>query len=73
MLVLSRKIGERIRIGDNVTLTVVRVQGDKVRLGVEAPSDVSIHREEVHRRLASHRFDGSEPVEPSLPEGRLGR
>ncbi|RUL87471.1 carbon storage regulator CsrA [Tautonia sociabilis] len=53
MLVLSRKIGERIRIGDDVVLTVVRIHGDKVRLGIDAPTEVAIHREEVYRRLRS--------------------
>lgn len=51
MLVLSRRIGERICIGENVVVTVVRIHGDKVRIGVEAPSDVPVHREEVFRRL----------------------
>ena len=47
MLVLSRKENERIRIGENVVVTVVRTQGDKVRLGFEAPPDVKILREEL--------------------------
>ena len=45
MLVLSRKESERIRLGDNIVLTVVRVSGDKVRLGIEAPSDLLVLRE----------------------------
>ena len=47
MLVLSRKKGEKIAIGDNITLTIVEVRGDKVRLGIDAPQDVRIYREEV--------------------------
>jgi len=47
MLVLSRKESERIRLGDNIVLTVVRVSGDKVRLGIEAPSDLLVLREEL--------------------------
>jgi len=50
MLVLSRKPGERIVIGENIVLTVLGVYGNKVRLGVEAPRDLSIYREEIHRR-----------------------
>ena len=77
MLVLSRKIGERIRIGDAVTLTVVRIHGDKVRLGIEAPADVAIHREEVYRRLrAGQGPDGPDPAEaadPSLSSGHQDR
>ena len=48
MLVLSRFIGERIRIGDNIEIMVVDIRGDKVRVGIEAPSDVPVHREEVY-------------------------
>jgi carbon storage regulator len=47
MLVLSRKRDERIVIGDNVVVTVVDVRGNKVRLGIDAPSDVPVHRQEV--------------------------
>jgi len=48
MLVLSRKKNESIRIGDNITLVVVEIRGDKVRLGIEAPKDVPVHRQEVY-------------------------
>lgn len=47
MLVLSRKKSERILIGNDVTITVVEIRGDKVRLGIEAPRSLSVHREEV--------------------------
>jgi len=47
MLVLSRKESERIRLGDSIVLTVVRVSGDKVRLGIEAPADLIVLREEL--------------------------
>lgn len=51
MLVLSRKRGEGIVIGNGVTVTVLGVEGDRVRLGFVAPLEVPIHREEVHRRI----------------------
>jgi carbon storage regulator len=51
MLVLSRKPGERIVIGPNIELTVVDIRGNKVRLAVEAPREVSVHRQEVYRRI----------------------
>ena len=51
MLVLSRKLGERIVIGPNIELTVVDIRGNQVRLAVEAPRDVSIHRQEIYRRI----------------------
>jgi len=47
MLVLSRKQSERIMLGDSIVLTVVQVQGDRVRLGIEAPLDISVLREEL--------------------------
>lgn len=50
MLVLSRKVTERIRLGDNIVVTVVRVSGDRVRLGIEAPADVLVLRDELEAR-----------------------
>lgn len=52
MLVLSRKEGERIMLGESVVLTIVRVSGDRVRLGIEAPSDMLILREELNAKSA---------------------
>jgi carbon storage regulator len=51
MLVLSRKESERIRLGDSIVVTVVRVAGDKVRLGIEAPADMLVVREELEPHL----------------------
>lgn len=51
MLCLTRKDNERIFIGDNVIITVLECRGDRVRLGIEAPRDVSIHREEVFQAI----------------------
>ncbi len=51
MLVLSRKIGERILIGDQITVTVVRITGGGVRLGIEAPSEMAVIREELKKDL----------------------
>lgn len=53
MLVLSRQVGEKIIIGGNITLTVVAVHGDKVRLGIEAPKNISVHREEIAKHIAA--------------------
>ena len=64
MLVLSRKKGESVKIGNNVTLTVVEISGDKVRLGIAAPRDVAVHRDEVARAIADALLkDESNPVE----------
>jgi carbon storage regulator len=54
MLVLSRKVGERIRIGDSITVTVVRVSGGGVRLGIEAPPELPVVREEIYHSLQQH-------------------
>lgn len=51
MLVLSRKKDEKIIIGDNISIMIVDIQGDKVRLGIEAPREVSVHREEVYQAI----------------------
>ncbi len=51
MLVLSRKPQERLIVNDNIVITVVEIKGDRVRIGIEAPQDVSIHRSEVYDRI----------------------
>ena len=51
MLVLSRKKDEKIVIGDNITLMVIEIRGDKVRLGIDAPRDVTVHREEIYEAI----------------------
>lgn len=51
MLILTRKTGERVRIGDDVVVTVFGVNGNQVRIGVDAPRDVVVHREEIYQRI----------------------
>jgi len=58
MLVLSRKKDEKIVIGDNISIMVVEIRGDKVRLGIEAPRDVSVHRREVYDAIKRREVDG---------------
>jgi carbon storage regulator len=67
MLVLSRKKNESIVINDSISIVVVEIRGDKVRLGVEAPKDVSVHRKEVYDAIKS--FDLKRET---LAEDRLG-
>jgi len=55
MLVLSRKKNECIIINENITITVIEIRGDKVRLGIEAPKEVSVHRREVYDAIQSSR------------------
>ena len=51
MLVLSRKSDESVFISDNIVVTVLSIQGDRVRLGIEAPREMPVHRQEVHERI----------------------
>jgi carbon storage regulator len=63
MLIMTRRIGEKIMIGSNITLTILSVQGDQIRIGVDAPRDVAVHREEIHRRIELERaVDRKEPT-----------
>ncbi len=60
MLILTRKVGEMIRIGDAVVIRVLEVRGSQVRLGVDAPTDVRIFREEVYRASQEAKADGAD-------------
>ena len=61
MLILTRRVGETLMVGDDVTVTVLGVKGNQVRIGVNAPKDVSVHREEIYLRIQQE----SEPNEVS--------
>lgn len=51
MLILTRKVGETVMVGDNVSVTVLGVKGNQVRVGINAPKDVSVHRKEIYTRI----------------------
>ncbi len=58
MLILTRRIGETIMIGDHVTVSVLGVKGNQVRLGIEAPKDVQVHRSEIYERIQREKAEG---------------
>lgn len=62
MLILTRRVQEALMIGDNVTVTVLSVKGNQVRLGIDAPKDVEVHREEIY-----HRVKAGIPIQPKTP------
>ena len=66
MLVLSRKLNERIVIGPNVTITVIDICGNRVKVGVDAPADVAIHRQEVYCRIEHEKQDRTSREPPEL-------
>ena len=61
MLILTRRVGETVMIGDEVAVTVLRVKGNQVRLGVNAPKSISVQREEIFQRIK--REQGAQPAE----------
>ena len=61
MLILTRRIGETLMIGDDVSITVIGVKGNQVRIGIDAPRDVAVHREEIFNRIKSDQLKLVEP------------
>jgi carbon storage regulator len=51
MLILTRRVGETVMIGDHVTVAIIGVKGNQIRIGVNAPKDVAVHREEIYERI----------------------
>ncbi len=69
MLILSRRSGESFMIGDNVRVTVLNARGNQVRIGIDAPKDTTVHREEIYQRMVQERGEGQPlPTEPELSD-----
>jgi carbon storage regulator len=61
MLILTRRVGEAVKVGDDVTVTVVAVKGNQIRIGIHAPKDVTVHRAEIYERIRR----GQGPLHPA--------
>jgi carbon storage regulator len=70
MLILTRRVGESLKIGDEVSVTVLDIKGNQVRLGVDAPRDVPVHREEIFQRIAEEN-QATAAVTPATPVTRI--
>ena len=65
MLILTRRVGESLMIGDEVNVTVLGIRGNQVRIGVDAPKDIAVHRQEIYERIQQEKADDTSSSEAS--------
>jgi len=68
MLILTRRVGETLMIGDEVTITVLGVKGNQVRIGVNAPRDIAVHREEIYERIKREKTEQAIQQSGTVPD-----
>lgn len=69
MLILTRRVGESLMVGDDVTITVLGVKGNQVRIGVNAPKDVGVHREEIYQRIQQEKLGKLSQLDSAMQFG----
>lgn len=70
MLILTRRISESVIISDNVKVTVLGIKGNQVRLGIDAPKEISVHREEIYQRIQAEKHGGDHSAGPESDDSK---